>query len=63
MMQRFFDYLSQSRAELARVSWPTRRQAVRLTLVVIMFSVVVAGIIGGLDYVFSQILKKVILKG
>jgi preprotein translocase subunit SecE len=48
-----FEYLSASRAELAKVAWPTRRQTVHLTIVVIVFSITIALIIGALDYFFS----------
>ena len=59
-MRPLFEYLSASRAELAKVAWPSRRQTARLTMVVIIFSVVMAVIIGGLDYLFSLGLQKLI---
>lgn len=62
-MKRLFAYITDSRAELLRVTWPTRRQAIRLSLIVIVFSIVLSLIIGGLDYIFSQIIQKLILKG
>lgn len=52
-MRPLFEYLSASRAELAKVAWPTRRQTIRLTIVVIVFSITIALIIGALDYFFS----------
>ena len=57
-MRPLFEYLSASRAELAKVAWPSRRQTARLTLVVIVFSLVFAVIIGALDYLFSLGLQK-----
>jgi preprotein translocase subunit SecE len=62
-MKAFFNYLSESRSELTKVTWPTRPQAVRLTLAVIAFSIVFAAFIGGLDYLLSLFLQKVILRG
>lgn len=62
-MKRFFDYIKESRAEFTKVSWPNRQQATRLTLAVVAFSLVFAAIIGSLDYLFAQVLQKVILKG
>ena len=62
-MRSFFDYLQASRAELAKVSWPNRRQTVRLTLMVIVFSFIFAFGLGAVDYVFTTIIQKVILKG
>ncbi len=59
-MKPLFDYLAASRAELTKVSWPNRRQTIRLTLVVIVFSLVMAAILGALDLGFSTLLQKVI---
>jgi preprotein translocase SecE subunit len=57
------DYLSASRAELAKVSWPNRRQTVRLTILVVGFSLVMAVILGSLDVLFSGLIQKLITKG
>lgn len=62
-MKPLFDYFTASRTELAKVSWPNRRQTMRLTIVVIIFSLVFAAILGALDYVFSTLLQKIIIKG
>jgi preprotein translocase subunit SecE len=62
-MKPFFDYLSASRAELAKVSWPNRRQTARLTMVVIAFALVFAAVLGTIDLGFSALLQKVIVKG
>ena len=56
-------YLSASRNELSKVAWPDRQQTIRLTFLVIGFSLVLAAILGGVDYLFAAILQKVILKG
>ncbi|HSX15080.1 MAG TPA: preprotein translocase subunit SecE [Candidatus Saccharimonadales bacterium] len=62
-MNRLMTYLRESRAELAKVDWPNRQQAMRLTAVVVVFSLLVASFIGAVDYIFTTILQKVILKG
>ncbi len=62
-MNRLFDYLRESRAELAKVNWPDRPTTVRLTIMVIAFSAVVTAFIGSIDYALSLVLQKVILKG
>lgn len=62
-MNRFFDYLRESRAEMAKVNWPNRATTIRLTVVVIAFSAVVTALIGSLDYIFSLVLQRIILKG
>ncbi len=45
------------RDELKKVQWPSRAQVTRLTLVVIIISVVVALYIGGIDAVLAKVLE------
>ena len=49
--------------ELRKVVWPTRRETVRLTLMVIAVCVVVGIILGTLDFAFSELVIKVFLGG
>jgi preprotein translocase SecE subunit len=60
-MNRFVNYLKDTRAELIHVSWPTRRQAIVFTIVVIVISIITAAFLGLFDYIFSLILQKFIL--
>ena len=53
-------YLKETKSELKQVSWPTRRQALVFTSVVIIFSLVVAAFLGLLDAVFNFLLKLVV---
>lgn len=62
-MKPLFNYLSASRIELSKVTWPTRRQTARLTLMVLVFAIVFAIVLGALDYLFSMLLQQLILKG
>ncbi|HSH31327.1 MAG TPA: preprotein translocase subunit SecE [Candidatus Saccharimonadales bacterium] len=57
-----FNYIAESRVELSKVTWPKRAQAIRLSLIVVAFSIAVALVIGGLDWLFTQALQKLILK-
>ncbi len=49
-------FLKEVRSELKRVVWPTRQEAIRLTMVVIFVSALVGVYIGGLDYIFAKII-------
>ncbi|MEX2014030.1 MAG: preprotein translocase subunit SecE [Parcubacteria group bacterium] len=60
-MNRLINYIKDTRGELQHVSWPTRRQAVIFTVVVVIISVLVSIFLGFLDYVFSLVLQKFIL--
>lgn len=47
-------YIRDALEELRRVQWPTRRQAVRLSAIVLGFTGVSAVIFGLLDFAFAQ---------
>ncbi|MBN2307120.1 preprotein translocase subunit SecE [Candidatus Peregrinibacteria bacterium] len=46
-------YLRESLAELNNVTWPTRKQGIRITTIVFIFMVVSAAVLGFMDYLFS----------
>ena len=50
-------------SELRKVVWPTRQEAVRLTIMVIVVCVVVGIFLGAIDFGFSQLITKVFLGG
>lgn len=51
-----FTYLNEVKAELGKVSWPTRATATKLTLIIVGASLAVGLYVGGLDYVFTNLL-------
>lgn len=51
-------FLKEARTELRKVNWPTRQETIKYTLIVIGMSVVVAIILGALDFIFVQILNR-----
>jgi preprotein translocase subunit SecE len=53
-------YLRESRDELKRVVWPSRRDTIRNTLLVIGISLGVAVFLGVIDFLLNQILQRVI---
>ena len=55
-------YIKETRAEIKHVSWPTRKQAINYTLIVIGVSIATAIILGLCDSAFSLGLEKLILK-
>lgn len=52
-----FSFISEVRSELFKVTWPTRPEVIRLTLVVIGISIGVGIYLGGLDLLFTEMLK------
>lgn len=53
-MNRFITYLRDTKTELNHVSWPTQRQTIIYTALVIVLSIVTAVYLGVADYGFSQ---------
>jgi len=53
-------YLKETRNELRHVNWPTRKQTIAFTLVVIILSIVTAALLGGFDYIYTSIIKFII---
>lgn len=49
-------YLKEVKVELAKVSWPTRAEATKLTLIIILASLAVGLYVGGLDVLFTNLL-------
>ncbi|OIP81210.1 preprotein translocase subunit SecE [Candidatus Peregrinibacteria bacterium CG22_combo_CG10-13_8_21_14_all_44_10] len=53
MSNKLVQYFKDSFSELGKVTWPTKNQAVLLTVVVIIFCAVFAALLGALDLVFG----------
>lgn len=53
-------FLSEVRDELKKVIWPTRKDVIRLTGIVISISLIVALYIGGLDALFTKLTEIII---
>jgi len=56
-IQRFF---RETVGELRKVSWPTRKEAVNLTIVVLIVTVLMSTILGFLDFVFSRFIAVIL---
>lgn len=50
-------YFRQTVSELKQVSWPSRAATTQLTIIVVAISILVGAYVGGLDYLFTSILK------
>jgi preprotein translocase subunit SecE len=55
-----FNYLNEVRAEMRHVSWPSRRQAITYTVVVVIVALSTAVYLGLLDYLFTTLLQRVL---
>lgn len=57
----FIEYIKESKGELAHVTWPTRRQAVAFTVLVIVLSVLTSLYLGAFDAFFTMLIEKFIV--
>jgi preprotein translocase subunit SecE len=53
----FITYINEVRHELKQVVWPKKEAVIKLTLIVFLFSGIVAIYLGGLDFVFTKLLE------
>ncbi|MCH8821529.1 preprotein translocase subunit SecE [Patescibacteria group bacterium] len=47
-------YLNEVRSEMLKVTWPSRNQTVKMTIIVLIVSVIVGILIGGLDLLLTR---------
>lgn len=52
-------YLENIVAELKKVVWPTKQEAINLSLLVVIVSITMGIVLGLLDYGFTQLIEKV----
>ena len=53
-------YLKEVVRELKKVSWPSRKQTVNKTILVIVISMLLAIYLGGLDFIFQKLTEALI---
>lgn len=59
-MSRLGNYIRDTQAEMKHVSWPTQKQALIYTALVIGVSILIALFTGAMDYIFTGILNMVV---
>ncbi len=57
------EFMSQVPAEMRKVTWPDWEQLRNATAVIIVFVLIVAGIIGLMDFVFRSVIDMIIELG
>jgi preprotein translocase subunit SecE len=48
-------YFRETLAELRKVNWPTRQEAMQLTVIVLVVVIFMSALLGLLDFVFSRL--------
>lgn len=55
-------FLKEARVELSKVRWPTQKETVKLTVIVVGVSLLVGAYIGAWDFIFTKLLALVLKK-
>ncbi|MBD3231087.1 preprotein translocase subunit SecE [Candidatus Dependentiae bacterium] len=53
-------FLNEVKAEIFKITWPSREDVVGTVIIVCFFTLVMAAILGGMDVVFGLIIKKIL---
>lgn len=61
ILSKITNFLKEAKVELKKVNWPTRKEIVKYTLIVIGASFFVAFFLGGLDFLFTWLISKFVL--
>jgi preprotein translocase subunit SecE len=54
------NYLGEVRGELKKVVWPKKQEVTKLTLIVVLISVIIGLYVGILDFAFTKLLELLI---
>jgi len=56
-MVKIGEYLKETRTEMKHVNWPTRKQSIAFTAIVIGITLVFAAFLGFFDYIFTMAIQ------
>lgn len=54
------NYVKEAREEMNKVTWPSREETVKYSIIVIILSLLIAGFFGGLDWALNLGLEELI---
>jgi preprotein translocase SecE subunit len=53
-MKKLFNYIKETKGEIKHISWPTRKQTIVYTLLVVFISFFIAIYLGLFDFLFTE---------
>ena len=53
-------YFNETIGELRKVSWPTRKEAISLTIIVVIVVITMSIFLGSLDYIFGKFFELIL---
>jgi preprotein translocase subunit SecE len=60
LSKKIITFFKEVKTEIKKVNWPTKKETLRYTLIVILVSIVTAIFLGGLDFVLTTLLNKLV---
>ena len=60
MMEKVLDYIRESKAELKKVTWPTKQQLWYSTIVVVIVTLIAAAYLGLVDLLLTGIFSRIL---
>ncbi len=57
MFQKFVNYIKETKGELKKVNWLSRKDTINFTIIVIAVSVGMAVLLGAFDFIFNKIIS------
>lgn len=60
LIKKILSYFKESKDELTKVVWPTRKHVINITIAVLVLVAVVGVFLGVYDYIFSKLLTYIL---
>lgn len=57
MWKKIVQFLREVKVEIKKVTWPTRKEIIASTAVVLLTTIIIASFLGLVDYLLSEIVK------
>lgn len=58
---KFLTFFRETREELKKTNWPSQEETIRYTWIVILLSVFLTILLGGIDYLFTNLANRFLL--
>ncbi len=62
IVQKLRTFFKEVYVEMRKVNWLSRNEVLKYTLIVLAVAVIVAAFLGGLDFLFSTLIQKFIIR-
>jgi len=59
---KIINFLKEVREEMGKVTWPTRNQTIKMSLLVVAVSIIFGVFLGSLDFLLTKVLTIIIKK-